>query len=97
MIFSHQISDRKTVTHSFNYLFTCHREKPVFEEEMQIIVLKKTMKIVISLHPSFTQDVEISKSLKDQFISIQYSWKSAVISKPRKNRLDLILTKFSPF
>ena len=33
MIHSHQISDRKTVTHSFNYLF---------EEEMQTTVLKKT-------------------------------------------------------
>ena len=33
MIYSHQISDR------FNYIFTCHREKPVFEEEMQTIVL----------------------------------------------------------
>ena len=41
MIYSHQISDRKTVTHSFDYLFTCHREKLVFEEEMQTIVLKK--------------------------------------------------------
>ena len=34
MIYSSQISDRKTVTHSFNYLFT-------FEEEMQTIVFKK--------------------------------------------------------
>ena len=44
MIYSHQISDstkRKTVTHSFNYPFNCHREKPVFEGEMQTMVLKK--------------------------------------------------------
>ena len=41
MLYSHQISDRKTVTHSINYLFTFHREKPVFEAELQTIVLKK--------------------------------------------------------
>ena len=41
MLYSYQILDKKTVTHSFNYLFTCHREKPVFEEEMQTTVLKK--------------------------------------------------------
>ena len=44
MIYSHQISDptkRKTVTHSFNDLFTCHREKPIFEGDLQTTVLKK--------------------------------------------------------
>ena len=47
MIYSHQTSDstkRKTVTHSFNYPFTCHREKPVFEGNLQTTVLKKNMK-----------------------------------------------------
>ena len=51
MIYSHQISDstkRKTVTHSFNYIFTCHREKPVFEGDLKTTVLKKKHEIVIS-------------------------------------------------
>ena len=40
MIYSHQISDstkRKTVTHSFNYPFTCDREKPVLRKICKLL------------------------------------------------------------